>query len=148
MQGENAGGKQAPAESGMNRVDNRNTAMDKIVRKSAWTLFVTAFLFAALLILSADLISMGGKVETSRITDDDITVRIRRRDGALETYQGHNYPGLKYGDEVVLSIAPIGQERAIEHGTLIFSMYHCRKKDLRTGQKSRSRIPRDRRKNG
>ena len=110
----------------MNRVDNRNTAMDKIVRKSAWTLFVTALLFAALLILSADLISMGGKVETSRITDDDITVRIRRRDGALETYQGHNYPGLKYGDEVVLSIAPIGQERAIEHGTLIFSMYHCR----------------------
>ena len=106
----------------MNRVDNRNTAMDKIVRKSAWTLFVTALLFAALLILSADLISMGGKVETSRITDDDITVRIRRRDGALETYQGHNYPGLKYGDEVVLSIAPIGQERAIEHGTLIFSM--------------------------
>ena len=59
MQGENAGGKQAPGESRMNRVDNRNTAMDKIVRKSAWTLFVTAFLFAALLILSADLISMG-----------------------------------------------------------------------------------------
>ena len=54
MQGENAGGKQAPAESGMNRVDYRNTAMDKIVRKSAWTLFVTALLFAALLILSAD----------------------------------------------------------------------------------------------
>ena len=43
----------------MNRVDNRNTAMDKIVRKSAWTLFVTTLLFAALLILSADLISMG-----------------------------------------------------------------------------------------
>ena len=62
MQGENAGGKQAPAESGMNRVDNRNTAMDKIVRKSAWTLFVTALLFAALLILSANLISMGERL--------------------------------------------------------------------------------------
>ena len=35
MQGENAGGKQAPAESGMNRVDYRNTAMDKIASCAA-----------------------------------------------------------------------------------------------------------------
>lgn len=104
----------------------RTTVLEKILQKSARILLVTILLFSLALLFIAYLISIGKNQQKTRITDRDIAVHVILHDGTTKDYDSQNFPELKYGDEMILSIAPVGEERAVENGTLTFSLYHCR----------------------
>jgi diguanylate cyclase (GGDEF)-like protein len=105
---------------------SQNSAAEKAVLRSARILLAAIALFTAVLVLFAAFFGEKSGVPHCHIQETDISSEVITSDGVSTRVDGMDFPEIKKGDKMILTIAPLGERGKVEDGTMTFSMYHCK----------------------